>query len=233
VTNGIPLGCPLLLPVRTVNCVQTLQAMLVNHVSSEATKPFDRTSNPTPISDVDGGMDPNASTMNSDCTSMNPGTASMHARGSFFLSFYFRTFLHSRMPLVPTPARSKCCHACDQWHSSLGCPPPLTVRTFYAVTPLKADTTSVPVSPASQQPLHLQSIQRGATEFMVSQQPRHLIDAYCGVGLFALSLARDFVSVLGVEVCKVRCAFFDLILHSMMSSDPTHVRLKRTHASDQ
>jgi hypothetical protein len=25
VTNGIPLGCPLLLPVDTVNCVQTLK----------------------------------------------------------------------------------------------------------------------------------------------------------------------------------------------------------------
>jgi CO/xanthine dehydrogenase Mo-binding subunit len=26
VTNGIPLGCPLFLPVHTVNCVQTLKA---------------------------------------------------------------------------------------------------------------------------------------------------------------------------------------------------------------
>jgi hypothetical protein len=26
--------------------------------------------------------------------------------------------LHSRMPLVPMPARLKRCHACDQWHSS-------------------------------------------------------------------------------------------------------------------
>ena len=26
--------------------------------------------------------------------------------------------LHSRMPLVPTPARLKLLHACDQWHSS-------------------------------------------------------------------------------------------------------------------
>jgi hypothetical protein len=29
VTNGIPLGCPLFLPVHTVNCVQTLKAQLV------------------------------------------------------------------------------------------------------------------------------------------------------------------------------------------------------------
>jgi hypothetical protein len=27
VTNGIPLGCPLFLPVHTVNCVQTLKAV--------------------------------------------------------------------------------------------------------------------------------------------------------------------------------------------------------------
>jgi hypothetical protein len=27
VTNGIPLGCPLLLPVHTVNCVQTLKVL--------------------------------------------------------------------------------------------------------------------------------------------------------------------------------------------------------------
>jgi hypothetical protein len=27
VTNGIPLGCPLLLPVRSVNCVQTLKVL--------------------------------------------------------------------------------------------------------------------------------------------------------------------------------------------------------------
>jgi hypothetical protein len=26
--------------------------------------------------------------------------------------------LHSRMPLVPTPARLKLLQACDQWHSS-------------------------------------------------------------------------------------------------------------------
>jgi hypothetical protein len=29
VTNGIPLGCPLFLPARTVNCVQTLKVQSV------------------------------------------------------------------------------------------------------------------------------------------------------------------------------------------------------------
>jgi hypothetical protein len=29
VTNGIPLGCPLFLPVHIVNCVQTLQAQSI------------------------------------------------------------------------------------------------------------------------------------------------------------------------------------------------------------
>jgi hypothetical protein len=31
---------------------------------------------------------------------------------------FFGRNLHSRMPLVPTPARLKLLQACDQWHSS-------------------------------------------------------------------------------------------------------------------
>jgi hypothetical protein len=33
VTNGIPLGCPLLLPVHTVNCIQTLKASFVGNAT--------------------------------------------------------------------------------------------------------------------------------------------------------------------------------------------------------
>lgn len=35
-----------------------------------------------------------------------------------------------------------------------------------------------------------------------SEGARYLVDAYCGVGLFALSLARDFESVVGVEISQ-------------------------------
>lgn len=35
-----------------------------------------------------------------------------------------------------------------------------------------------------------------------SEGARYLVDAYCGVGLFALSLARDFESVAGVEISQ-------------------------------
>lgn len=32
------------------------------------------------------------------------------------------------------------------------------------------------------------------------RRPHFLVDAYCGVGLFAISLAKHFETVLGVEV---------------------------------
>jgi hypothetical protein len=37
---------------------------------------------------------------------------------AFVRCAFFGRNLHSRMPLVPTPARLKLLHACDQWHSS-------------------------------------------------------------------------------------------------------------------
>jgi C-terminal processing protease CtpA/Prc len=37
----------------------------------------------------------------------------------------------------------------------------------------------------------------------------------------------------GVNVEEVRCAFSDRDLHSRVSLDPTHVRLKLLHACDQ
>jgi hypothetical protein len=43
---------------------------------------------------------------------------------------FFDRDLHARMPLVPTPARVKRCHACDQWHSS-------RVSTTLPLTPVK------------------------------------------------------------------------------------------------
>jgi hypothetical protein len=51
-------------------------------------------------------------------------------------AFFDRT-LHSRMPLVPTPARLKRCHACDQWHSSR-VSTILPVHTVNCVQTLKA-----------------------------------------------------------------------------------------------
>jgi hypothetical protein len=36
VTNGIPVGCPLFLPVHTVNCVQTLKAQAVVQIEDDA-----------------------------------------------------------------------------------------------------------------------------------------------------------------------------------------------------
>lgn len=36
---------------------------------------------------------------------------------------------------------------------------------------------------------------------------RYLVDAYCGSGLFALTLARDFEKVAGVEVSETSCQF--------------------------
>ena len=35
VTNGIPLGCSLFLPVHTVNCIQTLKAKVIGEAASE------------------------------------------------------------------------------------------------------------------------------------------------------------------------------------------------------
>jgi hypothetical protein len=51
-------------------------------------------------------------------------------------SAFFDRKLHSRMPLVPTSARLKLLHACDQWNSSRVVAP-LPVGTVNCVTALK------------------------------------------------------------------------------------------------
>jgi hypothetical protein len=46
-----------------------------------------------------------------------PCKQSLCEMGEVRCAFFDRNF-HSRMPLVPTPARLMLLHACDQWHSS-------------------------------------------------------------------------------------------------------------------
>jgi Zn-dependent M16 (insulinase) family peptidase len=54
---------------------------------------------------------------------------------------FFDWILHSRMPLVPTPARSKVLHACDQWDSS-GDSTFLPVHAVNCVQTLKAPSNT-------------------------------------------------------------------------------------------
>jgi hypothetical protein len=98
-TNGMPLGCPFLLPVGTVNCVQALKA------TSKGARP--RRSSVGCAANTEG--------MGCAAQKVAPPTLEVvwlnsvvntTAIRSVRCAFFGRN-LHSRMPLVPTPARLK------------------------------------------------------------------------------------------------------------------------------
>jgi hypothetical protein len=120
VTNGILLGCPLFLPVHTVNCVQTLKA--INHGAMFDVDLVSKLANLT-------GNEMRAASQIRYRTS---GGQAFAARCAFS-----DRILHSRLPLDPTHVRLKLFHACDQWHSSRQCTALTVVAINYAQT-LKA-----------------------------------------------------------------------------------------------
>jgi hypothetical protein len=94
VTNGIPLGCLLMLPVDTVNCVQTLKAGQHEKLALKALA----------VLTVGTGLtDP-------DCQFVAQGV--LKSGGTVRVSR--QKFTLSRMLLDPTPVRLKRCHACNQ-----------------------------------------------------------------------------------------------------------------------
>lgn len=56
-------------------------------------------------------------------------------------------------------------------------------------------------------PFILPDFTRHVAEQARGEGIRYLVDAYCGSGLFALTLARDFEKVAGVEVSETSCQF--------------------------
>jgi hypothetical protein len=68
---------------------------------------------------------------------------------------FFDRNLHSRMPLVPTPARLKLLHACNQWHSS-------RVSTFLTSSPCKLCPNTEGIRPSGRDLLGYYQSQCGA-----------------------------------------------------------------------
>jgi hypothetical protein len=114
VTNGIPLGCPLFLPVHSVNCVQTLKvAAIAAKYGMYVIAPILELSSPSPSVSLGNGTN---------TTSVVYNTAVVIDRTGAVIGAYRKNFpvlgtqgmvrvfgrnLHSMMPLDPTHVRFK------------------------------------------------------------------------------------------------------------------------------
>ena len=117
VTNDIPLECSLLLPVHTVNCVQTLKVLAEGGDPTALWNLGDMHYNGT------GGFYENEDAAveyyrKAALAGHPDGPDIVKARCAFS-----DTNLHSRMLSDRTYVRLKLFHACDQWHSSLAATP--------------------------------------------------------------------------------------------------------------
>lgn len=63
----------------------------------------------------------------------------------------------------------------------------------------------------------------GSLETEVEDKPTHLVDAYCGSGLFALTLSPSFEKITGIElsVDSIKSATHNVILNQTTPSPPT------------
>jgi hypothetical protein len=123
VINGIPLGSPLLLPVGTVNCAQTLKSINASFETTSLTEKFHVASDTVgycivpKLLTLPGGE----AKIYADFT-LTLRDAEEKSSPSVEFTYgapFFDRHLHSRMPLVSTPLlRLKRCRAWDQRHSS-------------------------------------------------------------------------------------------------------------------